>query len=113
MAKTTQDHMPPCQPVPRDSTGFLEMVNAQTEEGKYGILSELLSEEFDKTATLPAEALKHAKKNPESVVVNFGNPLMGLLVGAAIIAVTTGGFFLWDNTQGTAAAEPIVSIDRN
>lgn len=53
-----------------------------------------------------------ARPGPDSdrTVVDLGNPLAGLLLGALMIAATMGGFFLWDNYQSGADAKAIVLI---
>ena len=93
----------------KDITGFQELLKDETEDGRYNILSQLLSDEFSRFRT-EAEVPKPFKTDPKRAIVNLGNPLVGLLLGALIVVGTIGGFFLWDNLQGSADARTAISM---
>jgi hypothetical protein len=46
-----------------------------------------------------------AEPDTERAIVDVGNPLMGFLLGALLIAGTMGSFFLWDKYQGGGDAK--------
>lgn len=108
MAKMTQEQMQADWTATKNIVGFQELLNGETDDGRYRILSQLLSDEFGKFKKPPAEA-KPLQPDSDRIDVNLGNPLAGLLLGALMIAATTGGFFVWDNYQGGADAKAIVS----
>lgn len=108
MAKMTQEQMQADWTATKNIVGFQELLNGETDDGRYRILSQLLSDEFGKFKKPPAEA-KPPQPDSDRIDVNLGNPLAGLLLGALMIAATTGGFFVWDNYQGGADAKAIVS----
>ena len=49
-----------------------------------------------------------AEPDTERAIVDVGNPLMGFLLGASLIAGTMGSFFLWDSYQGGGTAKPAI-----
>ncbi len=97
----------------KNIAGFQEMLNGETDDGRYKILSQLLSDEFGKFKNPQAEAAKSIQPDSDRAVVNLGNPLTGLLLGALMIAATMGGFFMWDNYQSGADAKATVLADQN
>jgi hypothetical protein len=113
MAKMTQEQMQADWTATRNIVGFQELLNGETDDGRYRILSQLLSEEFGKFKKPQAEAPKPPRCDSERAVVNLGNPLAGLLLGALMIASTMAGFFVWDNYQGDADAKTTVQIGQN
>jgi hypothetical protein len=113
MAKKTQEQMQADWTATKNIVGFQEMLNGETDDGRYKILSQLLSDEFGKFKKPQAEALKPLQPDSDRAVVNFGNPLAGLLLGALMIAATMGGFFVWDNYQASADAMESVLADQN
>ena len=54
-----------------------------------------------------------AEVGTERAVVDVGNPLMGFLLGALLIAGTMGSFFLWDGYQGGGTAKPATVKDHH
>jgi len=68
---------------------------------------------FGKLEKPSAEASKSPRSDCDRAVVNLGNPLAGLLLGALMIAGTMAGFFVWDNYQGGADAKTTVQIGQN
>ena len=113
MAKMTQEQMQADWIATKNIAGFQELLNGETDDGRYRILSQLLSEEFGKFKKPLAEAPKPPQSDSERAVVNLGNPLAGLLLGALMIAGTMAGFFVWDNYQGDADAKTTVLIGQN
>ena len=112
MAKMTQEQMQADWSATKNIVGFQDLLNGETDDGRYSILSQLLAEEFKKFKKPKAEALRSAGINSSRVIEDVGNPLMGIFLGALMIAATMGGFFLWDNYQGGADAKATVQIDR-
>lgn len=100
MTKKTREQMQAEWIATKNIVGFQELLKSETDDGKYNILSQLLSEEFAKFKH-EAEA---PRSDPKSAIVNLGNPLAGLFLGALMIVGTMGGFFLWDNFQDRADA---------
>jgi len=113
MAKMTQEQIQADWTATKNIDGFQELLNGETDDGRYRILSQLLSEEFGKLEKPSAEASKSPRSDCDRAVVNLGNPLAGLLLGALMIAGTMAGFFVWDNYQGGADAKTTVQIGQN
>jgi len=111
MAKMTQEQMQADWTATKNIVGFQELLNGETDDGRYRILSQLLSDEFGKFKKPRAEA-KPLRPDSDRVDVNLGNPLAGFLLGALMIAGTMGGFFLWDNYQDAANARTVISTGR-
>jgi hypothetical protein len=110
MAKMTQEQMQADWTTTKNIVGFQELLDGETDEGRYSILSQLLADEFKKFKKPQAEAPSPPRSDSDSAVVDFGNPLAGLLLGALMIAATMGGYFLWDNYQSGADAKATVLI---
>jgi hypothetical protein len=108
MAKMTQEQMQADWTTTKNIVGFQELLNGETDDGRYNILSQLLSDEFRKFKRPQADATPR-RPGPDSDAENFGNPLAGFLLGALMIATTMGGFFVWDNYQGGADAKAVIS----
>jgi len=108
MTKPTQEQMQADWIATKNIVGFQELLSGETDEGRYRILSQLLSDEFEKFKKPQAEAPKPAQPDPDRAVVNLGNPLAGLLLGALMIAATMGGFFILDNYQSGADAKAAI-----
>ena len=108
MAKPTQEQIQADWIATKNIVGFQELLNGEIDEGRYKILSQLLSDEFEKFKKPQAEAPKPAQPDPDRAIVNLGNPLAGLLLGALMIAATMGGFFIWDNYQSGADARAAI-----
>jgi len=113
MATKTQEQMQADWTATKNIAGFQEMLNGETDEGRYEILSQLLSDEFGKFKKPQAEAAKPIQSDSDRAIVNLGNPVTGLLLGALMIAATMGGFFVWDNYQARADATETVATDQN
>jgi len=113
MAKMTTEQMQGDLSAIKNIAGFQELLNSETDDGRYKILSQLLSDEFGKLKKPQAEASKPPRSDCDRAVVNLGNPLAGLLLGALMIGGTVAGFFVWDNYQGGADAKTTVQIGRN
>jgi hypothetical protein len=109
MTNMTQERMRADWTATKDITGFQELLKDETEDGRYNILSQLLSDEFAKFKT-EAEVPKPFRTDSKRAIVNLGNPLVGLLLGALIVVGTMGGFFLWDNLQGSVDARTAISM---
>jgi hypothetical protein len=93
MAKPTQEQIQAHWIATKNIAEFQELLNGERDEGRYRILSQLLSDEFEKFKNPQAEAPRRARPNPDRAV-DLGNPLAGLLLGALMIAATMGGFFI-------------------
>jgi hypothetical protein len=93
----------------KDVVGFQQLLNEETDEGRYSILSELLAQEFGRFRKPQAKS----PGEPDSVVIDVGNPLMGFLLGALVIAGTMGSLFLWESYQGSADASAAVVTVQN
>jgi len=109
MTNMTQERMRADWTATKDIAGFQELLKDETEDGRYNILSLLLSDEFAKFKT-EAEVPKPFQTDSKRAIVNLGNPLVGLLFGALIVVGTMGGFFLWDNLQGSVDARTAISM---
>jgi len=90
MAKMTKEQMLADWTTTKDIVCFQELLKEETDEGRYAILSQLLSEEFEQ---FKVEAPRPPQPDPKGAIDDFGNPLMGLFLGASMIAATMGGFF--------------------
>ena len=44
----------------------------------------------------------------DRVTVDIGNPAMGLVFGALLVAGSTGGFFLWEYYQNGVDAKAVI-----
>jgi hypothetical protein len=101
MAQSTQEQRRARWATTRNIVGFQELLNGETDDGRYSILSHLLAEELKKP---PAEAFRSARITSNPVIEDLGNPLRGIFLGALMIAATMSGYLLWDNYQGGADA---------
>jgi len=99
MPKMSQEQMEADWLATRNIAGLQEQRNAETDEGKSRILTQLLAAEFAKLR-MPQSGVIACDR----VTVDTGNPAKGIVVGMLLIAATTGGFFLWENYQGGADA---------
>lgn len=111
MTKKTQEQMQADWTATKNIAGFQGLLNGETDDGRYKILSQLLSDEFGKFEK--PEAPKPPQRHSDRTVVNLGNPLTGLLLGALMIAATMGGFFVWDKYQSGADAKAAGLTDQN
>jgi hypothetical protein len=112
MAKMTQEQMQADWTATKNIVGIQALLDGETDDGRYSILSQLIAEEFKQFKEPQAEAPRSAGINPNRVIEDVGNPLMGIFIGALMIAATMSGFFLWDNYQSGADAKATVQIDR-
>ena len=111
MTKTTQEQMQADWAATKNIAGFQELLKNETDDGRYSILSQLLSDECQKFKKPQAAAPAPLEPRPERAVVNLGSPLVGLFLGVLMIVTTMGGFFLWDNYQNVADAKTATSTD--
>ena len=99
MTKMTQEQMEADWFATRNIAGLQEQLNAETDDGKSSILTQLLAVEFAKLR-MPQSGVVASDR----VTVDVGNPAKGIVFGVLLIAATTAGFFLWENYQGGADA---------
>jgi len=45
-----------------------------------------------------------ARVDQNPIIEDLGKPLIGIFLGALMVSVAMGGFFLWDNHQDSADA---------
>ena len=112
MAKMTQEQKQADWTATKNIVGFQELLNGETDDGKYSILTQLLAEEFGKFKKPQVEPLRSGGISPDRVIEDTGNPLMGIFLGALIIAATMGGFFVWNDYQGGSSAKTTALIDQ-
>ena len=105
MAKSTQEQKRADWTTARNTVGFQELLNGETDDVRYSILSRLLAEELKKPQ---AEVFRSAGITSNRVIEDLGNPLRGIFLGALMIAATMSGYLLWDNYQGGADAQAAV-----
>ena len=105
MTKMTQGHDK------ADTAGFQELLNGETDDGRHSILSQLLSDEFNRFKP-HAHASKSTGITSIRVIEDVGNPLKGIFLGAIMIVATMGGFFLWDIYQSASDAKTTALIDQ-
>ena len=88
---------------PRNIVGLQQQLD--TDDGKSSVLAQLLADEFAQMRKPQSGVIAS-----DSVTVDIGNPAMGLVFGALLVAGTTGGFFLWEYYQkGVDAKAAIVA----
>src|SRR6188768_1844913 len=100
MTNLTQEQMQADWIATRNIAGLQEQLDAETDDGKSSILTQLLAVEFAKLRKPQSGVIVS-----DRVTVDVGNPTMGFVIGLILIATTTGGFFLWSNSTGGANAK--------
>ena len=95
MEKMTQERMHADWTATKNIVRFQELLNGETDEGRYRILSQLLSDEFETFKKPRKQAPTPLRPDPDGAIVDPGSPLAGAAMGALMIAATLGGFFLW------------------
>jgi len=111
MTKLTQEQVQADWIATKNIAEFQQLLNCEMDDGRYTILSQLLSDEFEKFKKPKEQAPTPLRPDPGSAIVDLGNPLAGVVLGALMITATVGGFFLWDNYQGSAGAQTAVLAD--
>ena len=99
MPKMTQEQMEADWLATRKIARLQEQLDAETDDGKSTILTQLLAVEFAKLRRPQADVIAC-----DRVTIDTGHPAKGIVFGILLIAATTGGFFLWENYQGSADA---------
>lgn len=112
MSKLTQEQMQADWKATKNIADFQELLNGETDGGRYRILSRLLSDEFEKLKKPQAKIPMSARVAPNPIIEDLGNPLMGILLGALMVSVSVGGLFLWDNHQGGPDANATALINQ-
>ena len=108
MTKMTQEQMEADWIATRNIAGLQQQLDAETDDGKSNILTQLLAVEFAKLRKPQSGVIES-----ERVTVDVGNPAKGIVFGILLIAATTGGFFLWESYQGGADARAAVATARS
>lgn len=104
MRKMIQERMEADWVATRNIARLKEQLNAETDDGKASILTQLLTLEFAKLRKPQSGVIES-----DRVTVDVGNPAKGIVLGVLLIAATTGGFILWDIYQGDADAKAAVA----
>jgi len=104
MTKMTQEQMEADWLTTRNIAGLQERLDAETDDGKSTILTQLLAVEFAKLRRPRVDVIAC-----DRVTVDIGHPAKGIVFGILLIAATTGGFFLWENYQGSADARAVAT----
>ena len=103
MPKMTQEQMEADWLATRTIAGLQERLNAETDDGKSSILTQLLAAEFAKLRKPQSGVI-----DSDRVTVDVGNPAKGIVFGMLLIAASAGGFFLWESYLGGADAQAAV-----
>ena len=97
MTKMTQEQMRADWIATKNIAEIQQQLDAEVDDGKSSILTQLLADEFAKLRT-PQSGVSDSDR----VTVDVGNPIMGFVYGLLLIAVTTAGFLLWEGHQAWA-----------
>jgi hypothetical protein len=70
------------------------------------------------TSSLNSRNLKRrrdvlAESDLDKVIVDVGNPVLGILLGMLVIAGTMGSYYLWDYYQNGADVSPSIVTSEN
>lgn len=107
MTKMTQEQMEADWLATRNIAGLQEQLDAETDDGKSSILTQLLAVEFAKLRKPQSGVI-----DTDRVTVDVGNPARGIVLGVLLITASAGGFFLWENYSGGADARAVMAESR-
>ena len=99
----TQEQMEADWLATRNIAGLQKRLDAEMDDGKASILTQLLALEFAKLRKPQSGVI-----DSDRVAVDVGNPGKGIVLGVLLIAASAGSFFLWENYLGGANARTSV-----
>ena len=105
MTKMTQERMEADWLATRNIAGLQEQLDAETDDGKSSILTQLLAAEFAKLKTPQSIG-------PERVTADAGKRAKGIVFCVLLVTATTGGVFLWENHQGGTDVRAVMAESR-